>query len=522
MTLTLTITNVEKLDNGVSTRLRLDRHGAVIGRSPQADWSLPDPQHYISSTHCEIDYREGVYMLADKSTNGAFINGAETRPDGPHPIRNGDQILIGPYQIAVQLDAEADAAAEAISGPSAKRGAGAPVPDWGGWDSHAGPAATAPIAGAGAGGWDEPPSRSAISGMGAMSGHWAPPSASAPAPSPPSSSVWAQPAAAPSPPASGWSSPVSEPGGDPSAADVWGKLAEGNTVDWARGGFGTPAPSPVLAPAPAKDPLGLGGGDIKSGDTSGWGASAQAPAPAQAATVAPSGGANASWGTPASASAPAAAAPPLAASLPPAPSAAAPSTGGGEWAAFLESAGVTAADIKAAPREAMAGAGALLRRLTAGMVVMMEARARAKAQLGAQSTMLEFDGNNPLKFARSPEKALAQLLSAPERGFMPAERAVEDAFRDLQAHQMATLAAMQGALAATLARFSPQSIRDRAEMRGVLAKILPSARDAEMWKAYEREFEGVARGSDEAFMDIFAKEFKTAYEKSAADLKARG
>ena len=328
--------------------------------------------------------------------------------------------------------------------------------------------------------------------------------------------MWAQPAAAPAQAASGWSSPVTEPTGDPSAADVWGKLAEGNTVDWARGGFGTPAPAPILAPAPAKDPLGLGGGDIKSGDTSGWGA------PAQAATVAPSGGANASWGTPASASAPAAAAPPLAASLPPAPSAAAPSTGGGEWAAFLESAGVTAADIKAAPREAMAGAGALLRRLTAGMVVMMEARARAKAQLGAQSTMLEFDGNNPLKFARSPEKALAQLLSAPERGFMPAERAVEDAFRDLQAHQMATLAAMQGALAATLARFSPQSIRDRAEMRGVLAKILPSARDAEMWKAYEREFEGVARGSDEAFMDIFAKEFKTAYEKSAADLKARG
>ena len=517
MTLTLTITNVEKLDNGVSTRLRLDRHGAVIGRSPQADWSLPDPQHYISSTHCEIDYRDGVYMLADKSTNGAFINGSDTRPDGPHPIRNGDQILIGPYQIAAQLDADADAAAAAVSGASAQKNAGG-ASDWGGWDSHAGPAAAAPATSAAAGGWDEPPSRSAISGMGAMSGHWAPPSASTPSPSPPSSSVWAQPAAA-AQPASGWSSPVSEPAGDPSAADVWGKLAEGNTVDWARGGFGSPAPAPVLAPAPAKDPLGLGGGDVMAAAPLGWGPSS---APAQAATLAPSSGANAAWGAPAASpsSAPAA-------SVAPAPQAqvaapAAPSAGGGEWAAFLESAGVTAADVKATPREAMAGAGALLRRLTAGMVVMMEARARAKAQLGAQSTMLEFDGNNPLKFARSPEKALAQLLSAPERGFMPAERAVEDAFRDLQAHQMATLAAMQGALAATLARFSPQSIRDRAEMRGVLAKILPSARDAEMWKAYEREFEGVARGSDEAFMDIFAKEFKTAYEKSAADLKARG
>ena len=50
---------------------------------------------------------------------------------------------------------------------------------------------------------------------------------------------------------------------------------------------------------------------------------------------------------------------------------------------------------------------------------------------------LTVDGNNPLKFARTPEQALAQLLNPPERGFMNADQAIEDAFRDLQAHQMA-------------------------------------------------------------------------------------
>ena len=521
MTLTLTITNVEKLENGVSTRLRLDRHGAVIGRSPQADWSLPDPQHYISSTHCEIDFRDGVYVLADKSTNGSFINGSDTRPDGLHTIRNGDQILVGPYQIAAQLDAEGDAAAAAAAAASgaassAPRGFGGDS-DWGGWESHAGAAAASPPAPA-AGGWDAPPSQSAISGMGAMSGAWTPPAAntpSPPAPSSSSSSVWGQAAVAPSTPASGWSSPISTEAADPSAADVWGKLAEGNTVDWARGGFGSPAPAPILAPTPEKDLFGLGGGAIKSEPASqAWGAPA-------AATVALGASPASAWGAPSPTPA-APAVPVVAPAAAPSPAPPPSSSGGGEWASFLAAAGVGATDIKADSVAAMSAAGLLLRRLTAGMVVMMEARARAKAQLGAQSTMLEFDGNNPLKFARSPEKALAQLLSAPERGFMPAERAIEDAFRDLQAHQMATLAAMQGALAATLARFSPQSIRDRAETRGVLSKILPSAREAELWKAYEREFEGVARGSDEAFMDIFAKEFKTAYEKSAADLKARG
>jgi type VI secretion system FHA domain protein len=160
-------------------------------------------------------------------------------------------------------------------------------------------------------------------------------------------------------------------------------------------------------------------------------------------------------------------------------------------------------------------AGNLLRRLVSGLVVMLEARARAKSQLGAAGTSLEFAGNNPLKFARTPEQALTQLLNDPQRGFMDSDQAIEDAFKDLQAHQMATLAAMQGALRATLDRFSPAAIRKRAETGGFLSKVLPGAKDAALWKAYEREFSGVAQGSDEAFMDVFAKEFRQAYEVAA-------
>ena len=48
-----------------------------------------------------------------------------------------------------------------------------------------------------------------------------------------------------------------------------------------------------------------------------------------------------------------------------------------------------------------------------------------------------------------------------------------------------------------------------------MAKILPSARDAALWAAYEKEFGGVVQGSDEAFMDMFAKEFRRAYEEIA-------
>jgi type VI secretion system FHA domain protein len=268
---------------------------------------------------------------------------------------------------------------------------------------------------------------------------------------------WSQPAAAITgrgPMAQRFAPPPveTEPVHDP--VDVWSRVAATHDVDWARGGFGA----------------------------GGWADPAPAQAPAAAVSTAPITA----------------------------------QAGAGAWQALLEGAGLSAAQIKGDPAEASRAAGVLLKQLISGLVVLLEARARAKAQLGAQGTLYQREGsNNPLKWARSPSDALVQLLSAPERGSMPADQAVQDSFKDLQAHQMATLVAMQGALRDTLDRFSPASIRQRAETRGVLAKIIPSAREAELWRAYEREFQGVVEGSDEAFMDVFAKAFREAYDKAS-------
>jgi predicted component of type VI protein secretion system len=82
--------------------LRLDGRGAVIGRSADADWRLPDPRSLVSSRHCEVAHRDGVYVLVDTSTNGTFVNGR--RLAGPHRLANGDTIGIGDFEVAVLLD----------------------------------------------------------------------------------------------------------------------------------------------------------------------------------------------------------------------------------------------------------------------------------------------------------------------------------------------------------------------------------------------------------------------------------
>ena len=520
MTLTLSIRNVASLDNGMPTEFVLHRRGATIGRAPTCDWSLPDPHRYISSRHCEVTFRDDAYWLTDASTNGTFLNGASERMSGERRIEQGDVFLIGHYEMVAELSGSAAPAPTEPAKPDEAEGfqgwekwntgdkaapSEAPVASSGGWASPAAAPAPAPAPSSGSGGWG--PTSGASPSTDDHRFKWGATPAAASEPSPSSgwapshnasdiphatggSSVWQAPEAAPDP-ASGWSSAAPDRPPPPSTDDIWGKIAEGNVVDWARGGFGAPVEQKA-------DLLGL---EKQQSASAAFG---EAPRPA--ATAAPA--APRARTTPPSA--------PAAAS---APAGRAPASGGGDAAQLLAelvtAAGLDPSAIKGSPADVVRRSGGLLRRLVAGLVVLVEARARAKSQMGAESTRLEFDGNNPIKFARSPEQALAQLLNPKEKGFMEAERAIEDSFYDLQSHQMATLKAMQGALRATLDRFAPESIRARAKDAGVLAKVVPGARDAALWKNYEREFSGVARGSDEAFMDVFAKEFRKAYEEQA-------
>jgi type VI secretion system FHA domain protein len=492
MTLTLAISNVAMLDNGMPTEFVMHKRGAVIGRAATCDWCLPDPRNHISSRHCEVRFDGGTYMFSDCSTNGTYLNGASERMTAPRRIEDGDRFQIGHYDIRARLTGDAYTAAD--------RAPPAPAPaEWRGWDAgFESPAGnTPPPSSASTSGWDSsppPPQHGGARWQPALSPAISPrqpyqasPPAVAPeprggsgwapshrAPDLPTASTWESPAPA-TDPASSWSSSAPDRPPAPSPDDVWGRIAEGNVVDWARGGFGQ-------AVEPARDPLGL---------------SPASTLPEKPPVPRASGPNGSDWGRPASAPA-------------------APAASRADAAApFLAGVGLTANKLTDASPATLERAGGLFRRLVAGLVVMVEARARAKAQLGAETTAFSVEGNNPIKYARTPDEALALLLNPAQSGFMDPSRAIEDAFLDLQSHQMATLRAMQGALKATLDRFSPAAIRNRAEAKGLLERIVPTAREAALWQAYEREFGGVVQGSDEAFMDVFAKEFRRAYNEQA-------
>jgi len=108
MTLTLHIENETSLPDGGPLTVSIQgKRGLDIGRDPYLDWTLPDPSRFISGRHCEVRWHDGAYWLHDISTNGTFLNGAESRLKAPHRLRNGDRFVIGQYIIAAALEEEA-------------------------------------------------------------------------------------------------------------------------------------------------------------------------------------------------------------------------------------------------------------------------------------------------------------------------------------------------------------------------------------------------------------------------------
>jgi type VI secretion system FHA domain protein len=106
MPLKITITSEHRDLVGDDCVREFHEEGGTIGRSLQNDWILPDPDRYISGRHATIDYKGGMYYLADVSSNGVYMNG-EHEPVGkgnPRRLFDGDQIRMGDFEFDVRID----------------------------------------------------------------------------------------------------------------------------------------------------------------------------------------------------------------------------------------------------------------------------------------------------------------------------------------------------------------------------------------------------------------------------------
>ena len=80
--------------------------GGSIGRNPSCDVVLPDPQKVISGCHAKIVASGADVLVVDESTNGLFVDGAQS-PLGRGssiPLRDGMQLGLGEFLFSVALE----------------------------------------------------------------------------------------------------------------------------------------------------------------------------------------------------------------------------------------------------------------------------------------------------------------------------------------------------------------------------------------------------------------------------------
>ena len=136
MLLALSVISANAASMGPTAYKVFEGAGGSIGRLESNDWTLPDPQKFVSSRHALLSCDGGGFYLEDTSTNGTFINGHDRRVPQNQRVRleDGDRIFIGDYEILVQLiedSAPASPPPEPIQTPLASepplRGGGATI-----------------------------------------------------------------------------------------------------------------------------------------------------------------------------------------------------------------------------------------------------------------------------------------------------------------------------------------------------------------------------------------------------------
>ncbi|HEU5294094.1 MAG TPA: type VI secretion system-associated FHA domain protein TagH [Burkholderiaceae bacterium] len=164
--------------------------------------------------------------------------------------------------------------------------------------------------------------------------------------------------------------------------------------------------------------------------------------------------------------------------------------------------------------------GELLRAMTRGTLELLTARMVAKRELGAAATQLRTRENNPLKFSPDVDAALTHLLGPVERGFLQPRAAVNEAFDDLRAHQVALLAGMRAALDTVMSRFDPSALEQRLAPSGALENLIPANRRARLWSAYAEEYARIVGEIENDFDTLLGRAFLKAYQAQLQALSA--
>jgi type VI secretion system protein len=449
MPLTLKITSKHRHILGADSTHVFSVHGGSVGRAPDNDWVLPDPDRYLSGHHASVDYREGAYYLNDKSSNGVYVNDSDQPVGRGTSIRlyDGDRLRMGDYQFEVNIVhvslGEDSAEAEVTADTRDEIGISdldfePAIDEAGGFAREDAPAPSEEAPGRAAGDADleSIPIR-------LLEEH-----AEQMRPEPPEAAAEPEPETAAEP-----EDTVVYPD-EPARPPDDGVFTETGVL---REDF--LASEAGIGQRPAPDPRPGETGDL-----------------AEAIKL------------------------------------------------MVEATGLDPSRIPAgSERELLVAYGHIVRAAVEGVLAVLRTRSLIKGQFRLTQTTIQAGENNPLKFAPRVQDALEQMFYREVEQFMGPVQAVEDAFGDIRAHQVAMVVAMKASFRDLLERLEPDILEEKFD-RGLkrAGGILGGSNKSKYWDLYCDLFQVIAGHTDENFANVVGPRFAEAYDKEVYRLTGRG
>jgi type VI secretion system protein len=454
--------------------------GGKIGRAQDNDWILPDPDRYVSSHHCKVEFRAGQWLLEDTSTNGVFINGSDTPAsvEGAYTLQDGDRLRLGDYEVLVSIDERNDFSADA----SGQMPAPPRVRNKSSVKTH--PRATDNDLG------EELDLTDLISDSAIAPAPAMPPPLRAPTSSTPLDLESALALDSDDLKAMGPVPAAPAPAKAPKTAfaSLLGDSGEHKTVARPRK---PQAPPKLEEPHKADDwHMQTRPYDRKAlqalTSAAALAKAEKVPEPERPARRAENGSAEAPVGL----------------------------------EAFCRGAGIDPASLPVDQQNALLTlAGQMLRETVLGLMESLKARSDVKSRMRLNQTTIQPGENNPLKFSPSVDEAVLKLLDPHTSRYLGPIDAIRESFADIRTHQTALVGAIQAAIDEVMSRIEPGELQERFDRGLKRGPLLGATNKMKYWDLYTEFYQVLNQRGEQGLPTLFAEEFARTYAEKVAPKK---
>ncbi len=155
-----------------------------------------------------------------------------------------------------------------------------------------------------------------------------------------------------------------------------------------------------------------------------------------------------------------------------------------------------------------------------GLMNTLHNRAEFKQSYRLNHTSFKKSENNPLKFSANLEDAIHNLYNRKASSFLPPDKAIEEAFGDIENHERALMRGVKGTVSSVMSLIEPTAIyRDAESKSSLLNKIIPARKYVHRW----RVFEGIHNELKDEIIDketpFYLDDFAKHYELSLKSKK---